>query len=156
MDTVSPLERSRIMTKVKSGGNKSTEAAFASLLRREGVSGWRRRYPLEGSPDFVFPQKRLAVFVDGCLWHGCAHHCRVPHTHRAYWVQKIARNRRRDKRTRRILRVKGWRVIRIWEHEIKTSAVLSKILKIKKIRSTSRGLLSTCLRQASWGKSSDV
>lgn len=136
MDTVSPHERSRIMASVKSDGNKSTEVTLAKLLRTEGLSGWRRHYSLDGKPDFVFPKKRLAVFVDGCLWHGCPKHCRIPHTNRAYWVKKIARNKRRDARTRRLLRIKGWIVFRIWEHEIKTGSVLTKIQKIKKFRPT--------------------
>lgn len=132
MDTVSPSERSRIMASVKSDRNKSTEIAVAVLLRKYGVSGWRRHYPLEGKPDFVFLKNKIALFIDGCLWHGCPKHCRIPKTNRQYWVNKISKNKARDARMQRKLRTHGWTVIRIWEHEIKTSSVLIKIGEIKK------------------------
>ena len=136
MDTVSPIERSRIMARVKSEGNKSTESAVVALLREARLSGWRRHYPLEGKPDFVFPQKRIALFVDGCFWHGCQKHCRIPHTNRNYWINKISANTKRDNRVRRHLRVKGWTVIRIWEHAIKTRSISLMIEKIKKAHPT--------------------
>jgi len=135
MDTVSPIERSRIMARVKSKGNKSTESAVVALLREARLTGWRRHYPIEGKPDFVFPQKRIALFVDGCLWHGCPKHCRIPQTNRSYWINKISTNRKRDDRVRRQLRKKGWTVIRVWEHAINTQATLLMIEKIKKSRS---------------------
>jgi len=143
MDTVSPIERSRIMARVKSKGNKSTESAVVALLREARLSGWRRNYPLEGKPDFVFPQKRIALFVDGCLWHGCQKHCRIPHTNRSYWIKKISTNKARDAKIVGILRVKGWVVIRIWEHEIKNRTVSRKLMMINKARSTrGHGLLT--------------
>ncbi len=131
MDTVSPIERSRIMASVKSDGNKSTEVQIADLFRKTKITGWRRHYPLCGKPDFVFPKKQIALFVDGCFWHGCPQHCRIPHTHRRYWVKKIASNKQRDARITRRLRSKGWFVVRIWEHEIKTGAVLARVWRIK-------------------------
>lgn len=118
MDTVSPIERSRIMARVKSNGNKSTEAAFAALLRKEYLSGWKRRYPLVGNPDFVFPKMRLAIFVDGCFWHGCPKHCRMPTANRKYWEEKIDRNVKHDRDVNRALHSKGWSVIRFWEHDL--------------------------------------
>ena len=132
MDTVTAFVRSRIMARVKAFGNKSTERALISILRKERVFGWRRNYPLVGKPDFVFPRKKIALFVDGCLWHGCARHCRIPQTNRGYWENKIAKNKARDFKINKTLRTKGWIVIRIWEHEIKTSAVIRKIRRIKK------------------------
>ena len=145
MDTVSQIERSRIMARVKSKGNKSTEAAVVALFRGARVSGWRRNFPLEGKPDFVFPEKRITLFVDGCLWHGCPKHCRIPHTNRSYWINKISTNKRRDDRVRRHLRAKGWVVIRIWEHDIKTRVALLKIDKIKKYHPAKS--CSPCLTQ---------
>ncbi len=138
MDTVSPSERSRIMARVKSSGNKSTEVAVISLLRTFRVSGWRRHYPLDGKPDFVFPQKRIVLFIDGCLWHGCPKHCRIPHTNRKYWVGKIAANKRRDVAVRRRLRIQGWIVFRLWEHDIGTQVALSMMSGIKKAHPTTR------------------
>lgn len=67
--------------------------------------------------DIVFPCRRVVVFVDGCFWHGCPEHCRIPTRNREYWVAKISRNRLRDNRVTTALRSSGWQVIRIWEHE---------------------------------------
>ena len=118
MDTVSKIERSRIMARVKSKGNKSTETLMVAYLRKAQLSGWRRHYPIEGKPDFVFPLKRVALFVDGCFWHNCQKHCRLPEANHNYWKSKISRNAQRDKRVNRELRKSGWRVVRIWEHDL--------------------------------------
>lgn len=69
-------------------------------------------------PDFVFPKLRLAVFVDGCFWHGCPQHATKPRTNAAFWRKKFAANRARDVLVTRTLRRNGWRVLRIWEHEL--------------------------------------
>jgi len=74
---------------------------------------------LLGSPDFVFPIKRVAVFVDGCFWHGCPKCYRRPKSSRKYWDAKAARNKARDKAVSAALRKGGWRVLRVWEHELK-------------------------------------
>jgi DNA mismatch endonuclease (patch repair protein) len=118
-DTVSPALRSAIMRAVRSRGNKATELVLASLLRRHRIRGWRRGFRLVGQPDFVFPKQRVALFVDGCFWHGCPRHCRMPKGNRPYWRPKIAANRARDRRVNRTLRAAGWRVVRLWEHELR-------------------------------------
>ena len=133
MDTVSPEERSRIMEKVKGWGNKSTELKLIKLFKEHKVKGWRRNYPLAGSPDFVFLKPRLAIFVDGCFWHGCKDHCRIPESNRNYWVKKIDKNKKRDKSINKELKEKKWNVIRLWEHELKKDKYKKKIEKIKKI-----------------------
>ena len=104
------------MRAVRSHGNKSTELRMALLFRHHGVTGWRRRFPLYGRPDFVFPAGRLAVFVDGCFWHGCPRHFRAPSSNQEYWGEKFVRNRARDRAVSRQLRASGWRVMRVWEH----------------------------------------
>ena len=131
MDTFSKIERSRIMASVKSANNKSTELRFLSILKEKGITGWRRNYSVTGRPDFVFPRLKVAVFIDGCFWHSCPKHCRLPASNKDYWNRKIERNRIRDKKTSKALREKGWTVIRIWEHEIKTSALNRKLNLIK-------------------------
>ncbi|MEU5671757.1 hypothetical protein ABZ749_15575, partial [Micromonospora sp. NPDC047753] len=74
-------------------------------------------------PDIVFTRPRVAIFVDGCFWHGCQLHCRMPSDPSGYWYQKIERNRERDVKTSEALRAAGWTVIRVWEHEpVKDSA----------------------------------
>ena len=70
-------------------------------------------------PDFVFRSHRLAVFVDGCFWHGCPLHATSPKTNADFWLKKLAANRTRDRLVSRTLRALGWRVLRIWEHELK-------------------------------------
>jgi len=106
------------MAAIRSKGNKATELKLASILRAHGLKGWRRHCPLPGKPDFIFPKQRLAVFVDGCFWHGCRWHCRMPRDNRRYWREKISRNAARDRATTRLLRQTGWRVLRFWEHAL--------------------------------------
>ncbi|HED00406.1 MAG TPA: DNA mismatch endonuclease Vsr [Proteobacteria bacterium] len=130
-DTVTPKERSQIMAKVKGSGNKSTELKLIKFFKEYGIKGWRRKYPLSGNPDFVIPKARLAIFVDGCFWHGCKEHCRLPATNREYWVSKIDNNIKRDKKINKDLAGKKWFVIRIWEHELKKSNYQKKLKKIK-------------------------
>jgi len=127
-DTFSKHERSWIMGRVLGRGNISTERALVALLREAGLTGWRRHIPLVGNPDFAFPAARVAVFVDGCFWHSCPRHLRLPAVNRIYWVRKIERNRLRDRRNARELRNRGWRVIRVWEHALKTAGERSRVV----------------------------
>lgn len=118
-DIFTKTERSEIMRKVKAHGNKSTEIRLITLFQKNGITGWRRNYPVKGRPDFVFPDKRVAVFVDGCFWHG--HDCRNtrPEAHKEYWRKKGERNIRRDKEITALFEARGWIVLRIWECELK-------------------------------------
>jgi len=116
------LSRSELMSRVRSRGNETTERRLASLLRKAGLRGWRRHQPLPGCPDFVWYGPKLAVFVDGCFWHG--HTCGknvTPKTNASAWEEKMARNKARDRRVTRGLRRKGWSVIRIWECQLATN-----------------------------------
>jgi len=133
MDTVTAQERSRIMAKVKARGNKSTELKLITLFKDYGIKGWRRNYPIPGKPDFVFPNSRLAIFVDGCFWHGCQEHCRLPATNQQYWIDKINRNKKRDHSISKALRFKNWTVLRLWEHDLKGDKFKRKANKIKRI-----------------------
>lgn len=119
-DPLSPIQRSAQMAKVRAKKNRSTEMRVAAYLIRRGLRGWQRQAEdLPGCPDFCFIEERVAVFVDGCFWHGC-HHCRrnVPHSRRGFWQEKIESNRRRDRKVERMLRFQGYAVIRIWEHAL--------------------------------------
>jgi DNA mismatch endonuclease (patch repair protein) len=131
VDTFSKTERSRIMSRVKSKNNKSTELGFISIIKEKNIIGWRRNYPLIGKPDFVFPKQRIAIFIDGCFWHKCPKHCRMPSSNKEYWNQKIEKNRIRDRKTKKLLKEAGWFVIRIWEHEIKQKKINHKLNLIK-------------------------
>lgn len=110
--------RSRIMRSNKSHGNLSTELALIGLMCTNRISGWRRRVLMTGRPDFVFKQQRVALFIDGCYWHGCK--CRrLPKKNRQYWKDKFRANQKRDKRITRELGAMGWHVVRLWEHQLK-------------------------------------
>jgi DNA mismatch endonuclease (patch repair protein) len=130
-DVFSKKKRSQVMAAIRSKGNKTTELRLASILRAHGISGWRRHQPLFGKPDFVFRREKVAVFVDGCFWHGCPRHCRMPQDNRQYWQRKIAGNRARDRRTTRLLRKRRWRVLRIWGHALaSTVTVVPRIISV--------------------------
>jgi len=106
------------MSRIRGHGNKETELALMKFFRRHHITGWRRHYPLFGKPDFVFPTLKLAVFVDGCFWHCCPRHSNLPVNNGPFWKRKLDANKRRDRLVSRTLRKKGWRVLRIWEHEL--------------------------------------
>jgi DNA mismatch endonuclease, patch repair protein len=117
-DVFTKKKRSEIMSRVRSNGNKSTELKLITIFRRNGITGWRRKWPLLGKPDFVFPKLRLAVFVDGCFWHRCPMHATKPRQNAAFWDKKLLRNTERDQLINTQLRTRNWRVLRIWEHEL--------------------------------------
>jgi len=118
-DPLAPEDRSRLMSRVKSSGNDSTEVRIARILRREGISGWRRNVKgLPGTPDFFFSRTRLALFVHGCFWHGCPSCYREPKSNTTFWQTKVAENRVRDRRVLYQLRARGIRTMTVWEHEV--------------------------------------
>lgn len=123
--------RSAVMKKIKSKGNKSTELALIRIFKEQGIVGWRRGYPVKGHPDFVFLNKKVAVFVDGCFWHG--HNCRntCPKENEDFWSKKIGNNIKHDKAVTEMLTKRGWTVVRIWECELKKKNHALLIEKIK-------------------------
>lgn len=118
-DVFSKDERSRIMRSVKSKNTKSTELVLIKLFRENSITGWRHSYNVKGHPDFVFLEKRIAIFVDGCFWHG--HDCRNtrPSDNSEYWAKKRERNIQHDQEITAKFENRGWTVIRIWECELK-------------------------------------
>ena len=100
--------------------NTKPEMRIRSLLHKEGLRYRVAKQPLPGlrrSADIVFPKARVAIFVDGCYWHGCPEHHRAATINAEFWNEKIAKNRARDEETSRVLNEAGWIVIRVWEHE---------------------------------------
>lgn len=132
-DIFARAKRSDVMSRIRSAGNKDTELRLIQVFRANGITGWRRGRIIRGQkaedrrqtkpfsvrPDFVFPKLKTAVFVDGCFWHGCPKHATWPKTRAAFWLAKITGNKARDRRVNRLLRAKGWKVARVWEHELK-------------------------------------
>jgi DNA mismatch endonuclease (patch repair protein) len=117
-DVFTKAKRSQVMSRIRGHGNKDTELALIKMFRRHRITGWRRRQRVFGKPDFVFPRFRAAIFVDGCFWHGCPRHATKPRNHAAFWRRKFAANKHRDQLVTRTLRRDGWRVLRIWEHDL--------------------------------------
>jgi DNA mismatch endonuclease (patch repair protein) len=120
-DIWSRAKRSEVMSRIRGFGNRQTELALLVLLRTAKLSGWRRHIPVPGKPDFAFPKQKVAVFVDGCFWHGCPKCYIRPKTNRKFWDKKREDNLARDKRVNRQLRSQGWTVIRIWQHSLQKS-----------------------------------
>ncbi len=113
-------KRSKVTSLIRGKGNKE---------RQNKITGWRTHLPLPGKPDFAFPKQKVAVFVDGCFWHGCPKCYTRPKTNRAFWDRKRETNMARDRHVTRQLRRQGWKVIRIWQHSLKKSpdACLNRI-----------------------------
>ncbi|MBL8168856.1 MAG: very short patch repair endonuclease [Acidobacteria bacterium] len=155
-DVFTPEKRSDVMSCIRGRGNRDTELALAKLFRQNRITGWRRHLKIKlaqphvvGSkstnqnprnkpktraqlfvhPDFVFRRQRTVVFVDGCFWHGCPKHSNMPVNNRAFWEKKLNGNKARDRFVNQRLRKGGWKVIRIWEHDIskRSEACLKRI-----------------------------
>jgi DNA mismatch endonuclease, patch repair protein len=117
-DVFTKAKRSQVMSRIRGHGNKETELALMRILRGQGITGWRRHQAVFGKPDFVFRAQRLAVFVDGCFWHCCPEHSNMPVNNRLFWQEKLSANKRRDRCVMHTLKAQGWRVLRVWEHEL--------------------------------------
>lgn len=130
-DVFTPQKRSAVMSAIRSRGNRDTELKLVQILRRLKIRGWRRNMAVHGKPDFCFPASKLAIFVDGCFWHGCPKHGRKPASNTAYWHRKLARNKVRDRAVSRFLRKEGWHVLRVWEHDLAKPASLAR--KIRRV-----------------------
>ena len=134
-DVHTPKQRSKNMSAIKGRGNATTELRLIKLFRNNKVKGWRRHYDkLLGKPDIVFLNKRIAVFTDGCFWHGCPKCYVKPESNKKFWINKVHRNRERDKKVNKELRKRDWKVLRIWEHKLLKSpdTVHERVIKFLK------------------------
>jgi DNA mismatch endonuclease, patch repair protein len=132
-DFLSRKDRSALMSRIKSFANQTTELQMVKLLRNAGLRGWRRRAVLFGKPDFVWPVEKAALFIDGCFWHRCPKHGHMPSSRKNYWLPKLIRNQKRDKAVSKQLRKLGWRVLRIWEHDLKIKTEAQLVRRIKNV-----------------------
>jgi DNA mismatch endonuclease Vsr len=141
-DNVTTEVRSRVMSRIRAK-NTSPELILRRALWSAGLRGWRNHMRnLTGNPDIVFSKQRLAIFVDGCFWHGCPKCYRKPHTNKKYWVAKLKRNVGRDRRTAIELTSKGWIVLRFWEHVVRKDAARCSTIILHRLYLQSAG--SSC------------
>jgi DNA mismatch endonuclease (patch repair protein) len=130
LDTLSKKERSARMSLIRGSGNESTEQKAVANLVRSGIHGWRRHdRTILGRPDISFRKERVAVFLDGCFWHGCRHCGRIPKSKLDFWLPKIEGNIRRDSAVCRALKRQGFLVLRIWEHDLGDDGWLIRVIK---------------------------
>ena len=128
MDTLSPQQRSRVMSRV-GGRDTAPELLVRSMVHRLGYRFRLYRKDILGTPDLVFPGRRSVMFVHGCFWHG--HDCKrgsLPTSNVAFWVQKINGNKERDGRIQEQLRLEGWNILTVWQCETKDRGELKKTL----------------------------
>ncbi len=118
MDNLTPEQRRKNMQNIRSIDTK-VELFVARELRKRKIYCARNVKSIIGKPDFVFRRKKIVVFVDSDFWHGHPKRCIMPKSNCEYWTQKIERNRRRDREVNRQLKKVGWKVVRIWEYDLK-------------------------------------
>lgn len=128
MDRVNKEVRSKIMASVRTSGG-TTERKMEKLLRLRGVRGYRKQWHVAGKPDFAWTKSKVALFVDGCFWHGCPRCDRPSKSNKAFWKAKVVSNQRRDRRVSRKLRKEGWSVLRVWECRIGEARTLARIIR---------------------------
>ncbi len=109
-------QRGKLMARIRNTGTQP-EVILRKALWRAGLR-FRLQPRLPGKPDLAFPSARIAVFVDGCFWHGCPLHGHIPKSNLGYWEPKLARNQKRDLQINEVLLELGWMPLRIWEHEV--------------------------------------
>jgi DNA mismatch endonuclease (patch repair protein) len=114
-DVFTKAKRSQVMSRIRGHGNKDTELAVF------------------GKPDFIFPRRKVAVFVDGCFWHSCPLHATQPRNNAAFWQKKFAANTARDRLVQRTLRRAGWRVLRLWEHELARKREARLVARLRRV-----------------------
>lgn len=129
-DVVNRLQRSYNMSRIK-GRNTKPEIKLRKILSKNGLRGYRIHYNISGKPDIVFPRKKFVIFLDGCFWHRCPSCFIKPETHKSFWEKKITGNAERDKKVTKTLKSSGWKVMRLWEHEIRKNPdrLLARIIR---------------------------
>ena len=129
MDNLSLEQRRKNMSNIRSTGNRSTEKRLRSSLVGAGISGFTMHTKIvPGKPDIAFLAQKLAVFVDGCFWHGCPKCYIRPKSSQDYWDAKIQRNRQRDAKINKELKAIGWTPLRIWEHQVKRPKLARRLV----------------------------
>lgn len=119
------------------GGRTKPERRLALALWHHGLryltsEGYRKRHGafLPGKPDLVFPGRRTVIFLDGCFWHRCPTCNKVPEDMSEFWRCKLIRNQQRDAEVDAALRTVGWRVLRVWEHEVRRKVIDGTVARL--------------------------
>lgn len=120
-DVLTKEQRKYCMSRIR-GRNTKPEIKIRNTLWRMGFR-YRLNSNLPGHPDFVFIRQKIAVFVDGCFWHGCPTHGTIPKTNRDFWKNKIEKTVLRDAANASRLNELGWQVVRVWEHDVESDVV---------------------------------
>ncbi|MDI6766774.1 MAG: very short patch repair endonuclease [Bacteroidota bacterium] len=120
MDNLTRSQRSKNMRNIRS---KDTlmETKIRSCIHGLGFRFRKNVLELPGKPDIVFPSYKVVVFLDSCFWHMCPYHHNIPKTRRSYWFPKLIRNKERAKEVNKKLKNEGWKIIRLWEHQVKNN-----------------------------------
>jgi DNA mismatch endonuclease, patch repair protein len=131
---LTPETRRRVMASIRGTYTKPERELFgaAKTVFRGRTIQFHANLP--GSPDLYVPSLKLAIFADGCLFHGCAKHCRIPRRNTAFWQEKVERNKRRDRRIDATLRRNGLLVSRIWEHDCQPDAQVGLHARLERIK----------------------
>lgn len=133
-DRMTKKQRSRTMSHIR-GRDTEPELILRRKLWRQGIRFYRTHLKgVIGTPDIAFPGLKVAVFVDGCFWHGCPKCYREPSSNTNFWRQKVSRNAERDRRVNDSLMKQGWSIFRVWEHDVRTTpdAVAQEIVALLK------------------------
>lgn len=128
MDTVDKKTRSNIMRKIRSK-DSTLETSLRRALWKKGFRYRKNATNQVGKPDIINKSQKTVIFFDSCFWHGCSKHCRMPSTNQVYWIDKIERNKKRDKIVNQHYKKNGWRILRLWEHDLKKGVGKNPILK---------------------------
>ena len=128
-DIISKKNRSEIMSRVKSKDSK-IEILFRKQLWKKGFRYSKNSSKYFGKPDIVLLKHKTVIFIDSCFWHGCKKHCRMPSVRKKYWMAKIARNKTRDKNVLNYYKKQGWKIFRIWEHDLLKGKFIHNAKKI--------------------------
>ena len=135
-DVLTQEQRKFNMSRIK-GKNTGPEVKLRKMLYAQGIRGYRIYCNLPGKPDIVFLKKKIAIFIDGCFWHKCPVCFQEPDTRKEFWMKKIQSNIERDKKVNELLQNDGWKVIRLWEHDVRKKPV-EIVIKISEILEKSK------------------
>lgn len=130
-DIFSKKKRSEIMSSIRST-DSIIEIQFRKELWKQGFRYRKNSTKYFGKPDLALPKYKTVIFIDSCFWHGCKKHGSIPQTRRKFWDAKIARNKERDKEVSKYYKKQGWKIFRIWEHDLKKEGYTFDFYKINK------------------------